>query len=336
MVAAAVAEDAWLAAALAVPLGLASSALLVALGLRFPGKGLGEYAREILGRWPGRAIGLVYILIFFWISALDHRQLGELIVTATMPETPVEALLIMMAALAAAGTLLGLEVLARAGGPVLVTIALPPPLVIGALLGRMRPEFLFPLLAGGVKPLLRGTLIAWAPLGELVVMASLVPHLDRRRDLAWVYPLGGVLAGLGGVVTVASYQAFFGAAELARQNLPAMVFVREVVVARFLTGLDPALMAIWVTGLFLKGTLFFYVAVTELAGWLNLAEYRPLVLPASALLVVGGLRVADNVVDLREILRSTLPAVMLVTGLGVPALLLLVAAARGLRGWEGG
>ena len=332
MVAAEAAESAWLATALAVPLGLASSAVLVALGLRLPGRGLGEYTREILGSWPGRVIGLGYVLTFLWISAVDHRQLGELIITATMPETPLEVILIMMAALAAAGAFLGLEVLARAGGAVLVTIALPAPLVIGALLGRMRPEFLFPLLAGGVKPLLRGTLAAWAPLGELVFMASIVPHLNRQRDLAWVYPLGVVLAGLGGVVTVASYQAFFGAAELARLNLPAMIFVREVVVARFLTGLDPALMAIWVTGLFLKGTLFFYLAVTELAGWLNLAEYRPLVLPAAALLVVGGLRVADNVVDLREILRSTLPAVMLVTGLGVPVLLLLVAAARGVRG----
>ncbi|XEC95558.1 GerAB/ArcD/ProY family transporter [Paenibacillus tarimensis] len=85
-------QDAWIAGILGVGVGLLSVWLYNTLGNLFPNKTLVEYSEEILGKWIGKAISLVFFIFIFTLTALVLRNLGDFMTTQIMPETPIEFL----------------------------------------------------------------------------------------------------------------------------------------------------------------------------------------------------------------------------------------------------
>ena len=59
-------QDAWLAAIVATACGLLLVCLYNALGSRYPDLNLAEYSERVFGKWIGKTVSLLFLLVLPW------------------------------------------------------------------------------------------------------------------------------------------------------------------------------------------------------------------------------------------------------------------------------
>lgn len=327
------AQDSWMSVILVTAYGVIAGAIIAGLGMRFPDRTIVQYGELVAGRVLGKAIGLLYAVYFLYINTYIVREFAEFLITMFMPETP---LLVFSAGIVLASAYAircGLEVLARAN-EIALPVALALLLFIVALISpEMRFENFTPVLEKGILPVLKG---AYRPaaiwFAETFVMVMLIPYLNRPQQAKGTIFRGIVIVGLFQLIITVAATATHGA-RMARLHFPTLIMARQISIADLIERVEPFVMLIWVLGGFVKVGVFYYCCVLATAQWLNLKEYKALVLPTGVLLTVLSMVLWENVLELtRQIAEILLPMAIPIQ-VGLP--LLLLAAAR-LRGKGGG
>ncbi|MGQ9825123.1 MAG: GerAB/ArcD/ProY family transporter [Desulfotomaculales bacterium] len=325
-------QDAWLSVLLATFAGLGVSFLVTGLSLRFPGKTLIEYLGEILGKWPGRIAALLYIWWFFQMAAEVVREFGTFLVAAVMPETPLVVFHIVGVAVVMYLVRSGLEVLARFNQLFLPATAL---LAAVFLLSAkdMRLDRLLPLFDSGLVPVLKGAAAPASWLGEVAVFAMLIPYLDNPGKAPRA--AAAAILGSGFFLLVSIFEALliFGPETADAWVYPVFNAVRIVSLANFLERLESVVMAVWMLGGFVKVGVFCYAAVLGSAQLFGLKDYRPLALPAGAIVVALSILLNENTAELLSFLSLVWPPYALsIFEIGLPALFFAAALVRQKRG----
>lgn len=68
---------------------------------------------DILGLWPGRLVGLLYLLFILVLASTTIRELGEIINVAFLPQTPKIIIVLIGVLLSTYIVISGLEVINR-------------------------------------------------------------------------------------------------------------------------------------------------------------------------------------------------------------------------------
>ena len=321
-------QDGWLSAIFATFVGLLVVLVVSTLGLRFPQQTIVEYSEIILGRFLGKIVGLVFIWFFLHMSAIVVREFAEFMVVSFMPKTPLMVFILTFVLLSAFVLRGGIEVIARTNEvffPVVFFL-----IIIVTILVVKDADFtrLMPVLERGISPVLKGTLIPSGWQGEIVVLAFLLPYLNRihegRRAGSLALLVVGFFLVLAEVLTV----AVFGAEVAARTLFPTFDMVRYISIAEFLEHLDPFFMIFWIGSVFIKITLFYYITCLAIAQWLNLRDYKPITLPVGTIISALSVLLFDNITELVNFIAKVWGPYALSIQLGIPALLLVVAMLR--------
>lgn len=328
-------QDAWVSVILATLVGLLIARLVVSLSLRFPGKTLFEYAEEILGKVPGKIVGLLYIWWFLHMNAVIVREFGTFLVSALLPDTPIIVFHIVGVAVVAYMVRNGLEVLSRVNQLFIPLTAL---LAIIFILSTkdMKLARLLPVFDAGLIPIVKGAAVPASWLGEIVTFTMIIPYLNKPKEAHRVAALSILLIGFFLTVSILEALLIFGPHVAGRWVFPTFNAVRVVSIANFLERLESVIMAGWVLGGFVKVGVFYYVAVLGSAQWLGLRDYRPLVAPVGVILVALSILLHENVVDMLHFLAQVWPPyALIVFQVGIPLVLLIIALARGKGGKSG-
>ncbi|MGM0879360.1 MAG: GerAB/ArcD/ProY family transporter, partial [Bacillota bacterium] len=88
-------KDAWLAILLGMCGGIVLFFIYYFLFRQYPNLPLTGYARKIFGKYLGWVIGLLYVVYFLYEAARNLRDFGDLLLTSTMPKTPLLAINIL-------------------------------------------------------------------------------------------------------------------------------------------------------------------------------------------------------------------------------------------------
>jgi len=323
-------QDAWLSIMVATVAGLLIARLVVSLSLRFPGRTLVEYAEEILGKVPGKIVGLMYIWMFFlYVGAGAVREFGVFMVTAVMPETPLLVFCILIVAVAAYAVRNGLEVLSRFNQLFIPLVGLLA-IVFALSVKDMKIARLLPVFDTGLIHIVKGGVTPAMWLGQIVTFAMIIPYLNRPRDAHRVATLSLLLIGFFLTVSILEALLIFGPNVSAAWVFPTFNAVRVVSIANFLERLESVIVAVWVLGAFVKVGVFYYAAVLGSAQWFGLRDYRPLVAPVGVLLVALSILLwGENIVEMLYFLTEVYaPFSLLVFEVGMPLLLLIIALAR--------
>lgn len=186
-------HDVWLSAILATTLGLAGVYLIITLGLRYPSQTVIQYSQQIIGRWLGGFISLLYITFFLLIAIYATRDFAELYLTYIMPETPIYIFTGVILLMAAYASVNGLEVIARIAEifvPIILFVT-----VLGILFNIPNMNFLMllPALEGGWRPVIVDAIVEVPYLGLAVSWLFLLPSLNikqkPRRPSCYPFPL---------------------------------------------------------------------------------------------------------------------------------------------------
>ncbi|OPX87888.1 MAG: Spore germination protein YndE [Pelotomaculum sp. PtaB.Bin013] len=328
-------QDSWISMLLAILLGLLIAWLAVNLSLRFPGKTIFQYPEAILGRWPGKVVALLYIWFYIHINGEIIREYGTFLVSAFMPETPMIVFMILIVGIAAYAVRNGLEVFTRANQMILPIIIISIIILVILATPEMNLKRLLPVYAdNGAAPIIKGAVTPTLRIGEIVTIAVIIPYLNKAREAYQVATTATIITGFVLFVPVVADLSTFGPAVTAGWFFPALNGVTMIHLANFLDRLEPIIMIIWVSGALIKISVYYWAAVLGSAQWLELKDYKPLVLPVGVILLALSIMAHDSVMDLFVYTSTFVNLVLAIFEAVIPLLLLLVAVLRGQGGTQ--
>ncbi|HEX7064704.1 MAG TPA: endospore germination permease [Bacillales bacterium] len=313
-------RDGWLAAIGGTILGLIGIIALVKLSQTFPGLTLIEILFKHFS-WPGKVIGIVYLVYFFIMVVLATRLFAEAY-TKILNETPMGAFITVILLLTAFIVYKGLETLGRLNQimlPVLVIFAIG---VVFMTMGDKKDYTnLLPIMGNGFSPVAIGSLSVMGWFGEFVVMGMVLPYVQKPKKL--------VKTGIGvAVVTLVFFLgpitgpiALFGPEQAAKFVFPTFSEVRYIQAGEVINRFDTIAVLFWTVGLMIRIALFFYGLSLGMAQAFKLNTYRPLVIPLGWLIGVGALIFARNYAELNQFLFESYVPLNILMGAIIPLIL---------------
>ena len=297
-------RDAWLAILLASGAGIVLFFIHYSLFRQYPNLPLTGYARKIFGKYPGWIIGLLYILYFLYIAARNLREFGDILLTSTLPETPLLAILILFVLAICYVLSLGIEVLARTAEIFIIVLVFIG--FIGNLLvflsGNLDIRNLQPFLENGWKPILTTVfpLSISFPFGEMIVFTMLLPYLNRPESVKKVWLSALISSGFALSWTTSLDIAVLGVEQVERSTFPLLSTIGKVNLMEFLQRLDAIVVLTLLITVFFKASIFFYSAVIGIVDLFKLKNHQQVVFPVGVILIFLSMVIASDFAEHME------------------------------------
>lgn len=321
-------QDVWISILVMVPFNLILAVPVYLLAKRFPNQTLYQYCRSIMGK-AGLGVGLLFVWFFLHSCAISLSSFSKFFTTTIMPETPSLFFIITLTLVAAYAVHHGIEVLGRFSEFITPLIMLAIITIFLLLCKDMDFSDLTPILEKGIYPTLLGGLYASSLMIETLALAIILPFLNDHKKTKTIFIFSTFLLVPFVLMLTLAVLTTFGQ-ELARTLVyPSFSAVRFVHVGDFLERIDAIHIAIWILGMFIKISFFYYLTVLGLSQLFHLKDYKSLVLPTGTIIISLTTLINTNIVELREFTSYRIYTwYTLFFILFIPSLLLLTAKFR--------
>jgi len=318
-------QDLWLAMIVSIPVTILLAVPVMALVAKYPQQTIIQYSQTIAGKFAGKVLGVLYIWYFLHEGAIVLRQFGELITTVLMSDTPLVVFLIGLTIMAAYAARNGVEVISRVN-EMLFPLILGSFLLIFILVTKDMDLYkLTPMLEKGILPVLDGGLSTAARYSEFTWLAMIYPFVKDSEKANRAIQLGILVCGIQFALGAVMFTAIFGYPVVKNLAFPTLAVARTVSIANFLERMESVIMVVWILGVLVKVALFYYVFTLGSAQWLNLKDYKPLVLPAGVILVAMSVLMFANLQELSGFMKPYIATpYTLIFILVIPVILLLI------------
>ncbi|MCK8828484.1 endospore germination permease [Natroniella acetigena] len=321
-------RDAWLAVPTSYLIGFCLSIFIIKLAKLFPEQTVIQYLPQILGKFLGKFIGFVYIISITLFISLILRLNTEVMIIL-MPETPPLVFVLLLIGLSVYVLKKGFEVYARTCQffVPLVATGVVVIFLVGVEKGNL---YRFqPFLEYGIEPILIASLRGLALLSVgLLFMAFWLAYLNKLTSIEKITGVSFLFVMIQMLLIVVLVISVLGVQSTLFHTIPIFSLTRLLEIADFLKGFEGILLIVWFpVGFMVIAGYFFSVAVGT-AQWLNLKEYKPLVLPL-ALLITALAMVPENYEVLKESIEN-LSMYLLFPLAGLFPIYYLIAVVRGV------
>ncbi|MFJ5769830.1 endospore germination permease [Psychrobacillus sp. NPDC093180] len=323
-------QDAWIAALLGTGIGLLIVWLFTIIGFWFPDLTYIQLNEILFGKWIGKALSFLFIcmMLLYTTTLLYHS--GSFLTTHMIPNTPMVATNILMAAILIMAVRLGLETIARSAEIFFVVFFLLFFFLVIFISREIEFENLEPIFEGNIKTIAESSLILVivSAVNAVSLLMIFPAFINEPKKAKKSFILGSLIGGL--VVSIITILCIFvlGSDTTARQIYPSYGLAKRINIGDFVTRIEAFMAALWIIGLYTKMVLYFYASVYGLAQILNLKDYRPLTYPLGMIVVVLSLVIFPNVVYQQEFERITGLYFSVSIGLLIPLIMVVVYAIR--------
>lgn len=292
-------QDAWLASLIGVGGSLLVGWVYCALASRFPGMTLAEYTELILGKWLGKAASFLFYFFVFLLGAFMLRVMGDFMTTQIMPETPIEALMILFVGVVVMAARMGIETFSRAAEIFFPWMIFLFFFLVVLLAPQADIKRIEPVLEDGLKPVMLAAFHFFS-LQELVVFLMLFPFVNRIHEARLAFLSGAAIGGIMLVVITTLSICVLGSEMNARSMYATYSLAKKINVGNYLQRMEVIVAIIWLLSIFFKTVLCFYSCALGIAQTMRLRDYRPLTLPLAMAMVLLAIVIYDNVADFME------------------------------------
>ncbi|WP_219644063.1 endospore germination permease [Cohnella sp. CFH 77786] len=321
-------QNAWLSILPASLTGIVNIWVLTSLSKRHPGKSIIEYASSICGKWIGTIIGfyLTYYL-FFFISSTVNEHAGFINIILLMNTPPLVSMATMLV-LCGFVVLAGVEAIARCNEVILpVIILLLVPMFLLSL-RDMDPARLTPILAEGILPVLKGSVVPSAWMSQFFFLGWFLPHLNeqphrirKHLTVSW----GGVvlLVMTIDIITITVFGPI-----TPRLKFAFFKVIQYIGILGSLERLETIAITIWILGIFIKISMLLYMFSLSASQLFFARNYRKTVLPVTLLSIVGSVWIFRSDAQFQAWITFTYPVLAFITQSLLPLLLLGIDVLR--------
>ncbi|WP_078381785.1 GerAB/ArcD/ProY family transporter [Sutcliffiella halmapala] len=278
-------QDAWIAVIIATVVGLVLMCIYYK-SFKLKQGTLYELLSHSFGRHLSKLLKYAYIVYFLYCSCRVLRDFNELLVSAVLPNTPIEFTSFLFMAVVVYIIYFGLEVFSRT-----TTIFAPYMFLFLATItlflwvnGSIDLSHLKPVLADGMGPVYRSLFpeLLTFPFGELIVFTVIFPQVKNISKSIKPLLLAILISGIIILFYLILNISVIGPTSYARTTFPLLSTAREISIANFLERLDALVVFIVMLGVFVKVSIYFYCALKGLESIYKL-PYRYFAFPMGML-----------------------------------------------------
>ncbi|MEC1261931.1 spore germination protein [Bacillus swezeyi] len=258
--------DVWLSVIFGGLVAIMAGFIMVELSREYPGKTFYQYSRDIIGKWMGGVISLLFICYFLATSGFQVRSVTEVIQFFLLGETPIWATAMIFLWCGIYLLVGGINPLARLYEivfPITVLIFLT---VVFMSAGIFDVDNLRPVLGKGITPAIQGIKTTTLAYTGIEVVMIIIPFM-KKPDKAFKAALIGVcFSVIFYAITVIMVIGALSIDGVSTRTWPTLDLMRSfelpgLIFERF----ESLLLVIWIMQLFANFTISCYVAALGLS-----------------------------------------------------------------------
>src|SRR5690625_1815801 len=129
--------------------------LFLVVGSFYPKLNLIQYTVKIFGKWFGSIVSLFFLGYLFLSLTAHVRELGDFITTQILTQTPIQVIHFLFIVIIIIGVRSGLETIARTGELLFPVVFIFLMILFILVLPNVHFDWVRPILADGIKPMLK-------------------------------------------------------------------------------------------------------------------------------------------------------------------------------------
>ncbi|BFT72220.1 endospore germination permease [Paenibacillus sp. P36] len=305
IIAASAKQDSWLSMIVATFIGLLSGWLFASIANKLQRNSLFVFTRQKLGHLLGGCFCLLFIFEFFICILSLLSEMSQFMTTQMMPETPVNAIIIVFLVVIIIAYRYGIEAFARMSEllfPMFMVLFL---FLIIFLMPQVDFSNLWPIAAKGISQIWQGTMPAFTyGFTEMVILLMLVSHVTGNAKLTKPIITGFAFGGVIMIFIVLLCVLVLGTNLMETKYYPTYVLAQKISIGHFLERLEAILAFLWIITVFYKTLLLFFSLTTGISQLLNLKESKMLTIPIGMILLVGTVVGTPSIVIYIDLLKQ--------------------------------
>jgi len=323
-------QDAWITSIIGMGIGLLVIWFFTAIALWFPHLTYVQVTEKIFGKWIGKAVSLLFVLLSILYTSSLLFQSGNFLNTHIMPNTPMVALNILMVGILMMGVRLGLETIARSAEILIAFYFIIFIVFVVLIAPEIRFENIKPIFETEPKTIVRSSLlfVAMSSVNAIVLLMIFPAFINKVKHAKKSFLIGNLIGGIVIIIVTFLSVSILGVEKTASEIYPSYELAKRVSVGDFIERIEALMASLWIISLYFKTILYFYAAILGIAQILNLKDYRPLTMPLGMIIVVLSLVIYPNVVYNQYWDTTTGTSFSLAVGIFIPLLLVLVYGIR--------
>jgi spore germination protein (amino acid permease) len=254
-------RDSWLSVLLAYPISIFFLYLVHFIVKNSSGKGFFSLIRKRLGRIFSILLSLPVMLFLIFSAYVTFKDLIIWLNAYFLADASIMMISCIMILVCFIVTLGGVKYMAISSGFLLPLVMLFGMFIGVTNTGIKEPSLLFPVLADGFDPLLKGVIYALSGLLEIYVVILLQPFSQKPIKFSQLFILLTILTGLIlGPLTASIME--FGPTESINFRYPAYEQWRVLSIGEYISHLDFFALYQWLSGAIIRIGLFMYLLGT--------------------------------------------------------------------------
>lgn len=274
---------AWLLVLFGVLLTLVEFWIIVSLMKRHKNSTIIETSEELLGPYLGILCSLSFGLFFIVEEAILIRRYAETLIMASLPETPISVVMVILTLAAVISCYYGIEAMARVSRISLTFILLGIVVLFVAVTGYIDMTNFYPLWSVELVKLLVEYLPRFIIFSEGLLAVVLFQTFGSWQNCRSAGLLAIACGGFIRLSLVVLLILTFGVEIATEKSLPFFNLSRLVSLGSFFQRAESVFLLTWAMVGFLKLALNMYAATVILARVFRLPDYRPLIWVVSLL-----------------------------------------------------
>ncbi|RCX13284.1 spore germination protein KB [Fontibacillus phaseoli] len=327
-------QDAWIAALIGIGIGSLILALQLLLSRLYPDMNLVQISEKLLGKWLGKSVCFLLLLILFLGGPVAVLQeIGTFLTVQIMPETPIQAIIILFGAIVLMGVRLGLEVLARSAELLFPWFLLLFLSLSILLFSQVKWENALPILEQGPGPLIPAvcSFISIVYLPNMILLMIFPASVNRQSEANKAVFIGSLIGSLILLLIVILSILVLGPTITEKTMYPSYLLAQKINIGNFLQRIEVIMAVMWFITLFFRISFYFYATVAGYCQIFNIKNIQPLVIPLGWILTTLAVFIYPNVMFEHNWEARTWTPFSFIFGLLFPLLLLGLHGIRKIR-----
>jgi len=259
-------RDGWMSVLPGFAVGIPYGLMVLSLLERYPGQNLLQISETCFGKWIGKLVGFVLILVSSSLGGLLLGQVGDIYQASIMPLTHLWLFYLGVLLLVFLLVRSGIEVFARFSEVIFPLIIIALVQNSGFSIPRIEQGELMPILSEGLKPIFLGAFkVVPFVMTYMLFLALLTAFLPTgkqelsqlKRGLWQVVFLVGILDTLVVLIQI----LVFGPTETIRLVYGLLVLGKMVEISRTVSGVESLFVGVWLGAAVIKISSLFFASI---------------------------------------------------------------------------
>lgn len=323
----------WYAALIALVIAMFFFCIICILMKRFPQMNLIEIYDEVLGKFFGKLISIIFTAYMIYYSGSILREFLEMIKAYNLPNTKPSIILISFMVVCLLGVYLGLESIVRLAYIMIYVMALGLFLMYTLALPEYNIYYLRPVLGYGIKTTLYYSLLLSSLYTEVIILPVIINSLHGYKNFKKAGLTSLIISGFIFSLSLFCYMATFGY-NMGQENLSGIFQLSKLInISRFFQRVESVFLFVWVINSLLTVSISMYISLSIYCKTFKIKKVKPLLFPLAFSVYLISLLPAN----LSEVIQWNLTFLRrysFILIFGIPTFVLLVSFMRGKKGGQ--